>query len=58
MQIEVRESCYHSVQNFLSFNLLSKNIKIKIHRNIILPILCGCETWALSERNMAEGVGE
>ena len=40
--------CYHSVQNYLSSSLLSKNIKIKIHRNIILPvILYGCETWSL-----------
>jgi hypothetical protein len=31
-------ACYHSMQNLLSFILLSKNIKIKIYRNIILPI--------------------
>jgi len=31
--------------------LLSNNIKIKIHRNIILPfVLCGCETWSLTLR--------
>jgi hypothetical protein len=37
---------YHSVQNLLSASLLSKNIKIKIYRTIILPIvLYGCETW-------------
>jgi hypothetical protein len=34
-------ACYHSVQNILSSSLLSKNIKIKIHRTIILPVLCG-----------------
>jgi hypothetical protein len=29
--------------------LLSKNIKIEIHRTIILPVvLCGCETWSLT----------
>ena len=39
---------YHSVQNLLSSNLLSKNVKIKIHRNIILSVvLYGCETWSL-----------
>jgi len=28
--------------------LLSKNLKIKIYRTIILPVvLCGCETWSL-----------
>ena len=42
-------ACYHSVQNLLSSNLLSKNIKIKIYRTIILPvILYGCETWSLT----------
>ena len=36
-------ACYHSVQNLLSLNLLSKNIKIKIYRNMILPVgLYGC----------------
>ena len=35
----------------LSFtSLLSKTIKIKIYRNIILPVLCGCETWSLTLR--------
>jgi hypothetical protein len=30
--------------------LLSKNLKIKIYRAIILPVLlCGCETWSLRE---------
>jgi hypothetical protein len=27
--------------------LLSKNLKIKIFRTIILPVLYGCETWSL-----------
>jgi len=28
--------------------LLSKNLKLKIYRTIILPVvLCGCETWSL-----------
>jgi len=39
--------CYHSVQNLLSSRLLSKNLKIKIYRTIILPIvLYGSETWS------------
>jgi len=42
-------ACYHSVQNLLSSSLLSKNLKIKIYRNIILPlVLYGCETWKLT----------
>jgi len=41
-------ACYHSVQNLLSSRLLSKNLKIKIYRTIILPIVFyGCETWSL-----------
>ena len=42
--------CYHSVQNLLSSNLLSKNIKTKIHRTLILLVLFGCETWSLTLR--------
>ena len=39
------------MQNLLSSSLLSKNIKIKIHRTIILPVvLYGCETWSLTLR--------
>ena len=41
-------ACYHSVQNFLSSRLLSKNLKIKVHRTKILPVvLYGCEAWSL-----------
>jgi len=41
-------ACYYSVQNILSSSLLSKNVKIKKYRTIILPIiLYGCETWSL-----------
>ena len=44
-------ACYHSVQNLLSSMLLSRNLKIKIYRNIILPVvLYGCETWSLTLR--------
>jgi hypothetical protein len=39
------------VKNLLSSDLLSKNLKIKIYRNVILPlILYGCETWSLTLR--------
>jgi hypothetical protein len=35
-------ACYHSVQNLLSSRLLSKNLKIRIYKTIILPVvLCG-----------------
>ena len=32
-------ACYHSVQNLFSSSLLSKNLKIKIYRTIILPVV-------------------
>jgi len=39
------------VQNLLSSRLLSKNLKIKICRIIILAVdLYGCETWSLTLR--------
>jgi hypothetical protein len=44
-------TCYHSVQNVLSSRLLSKNLKIRIYKTIILPvILCGCKTCYLTLR--------
>jgi len=44
-------ACYHSVENLLSSRLLSKYLKIKIYRIIILPVvLHGCETWSLTLR--------
>ena len=33
-------ACYHSVQNLLSSRLLSKNLKTKVYRTIILPVVC------------------
>jgi hypothetical protein len=43
---------YHSVQNLLSSSLLSKNIKIKIYRTIIFPVvvLYGCEICSFKLR--------
>ena len=44
-----------SVQNLLPFSLLSKNLKMNIYRNIMLPVvLYGCETWSftLEERRL------
>jgi len=32
-------ACYHSVQNVLSSRLLSKNLKMKVYRTIILPVV-------------------
>jgi hypothetical protein len=39
-------ACSHSVSNLLFLTLLSKNIKIKTCRTIILSVaLYGCNTW-------------
>ena len=44
-------ACYNLVQDLLSSNLLSKNLKIKVHRTIILHVVVyGCETWLLTLR--------
>ena len=51
LRLKSRTAYYHSVQNLLSSSLLSNNLKIKIYRNIILPVvLYGCETWSLTLR--------
>ena len=40
-----------TINRLLSSSLLSKNLKIKIYRTIILPVvLYGCETWSLTKR--------
>ena len=39
------------MQKLLSSRLLSKNLKIKIYRTIILPVVFyGCKTWSLTLR--------
>jgi hypothetical protein len=44
-------ACYCSVQNLLSSRLLSKNVKVRIYKIIILPVvLYGCETSSLTLR--------
>jgi len=50
-RLKLGNVCYYSVQNLLSSRLLSKNLKTKIYRTIILPVvLHGCETWSLTMR--------
>jgi hypothetical protein len=42
-------ACYHSVQSLLSSHLLSRNLKVKIYKTIIVPVvLYRCETWSLT----------
>jgi len=55
VEIQIRlksgHACYHSVKNLLSSSSLTKNLKIKIYRTIILPIFFnGCENWSLTLR--------
>jgi len=50
-RLKLGNAFYHSVQNLLSSRLLSKNLKIKIYRTIILlVVLYGCENWSLTLR--------
>jgi hypothetical protein len=43
--------CYHSVQSLLSSCLLSRNLKIRIYKTIILfVVMYGCEIWSLTLR--------
>jgi hypothetical protein len=42
-------ACFHSVQDLTCSNLLSKNIKSKMYRTVILPVFFyGCEAWSLT----------
>jgi hypothetical protein len=44
-------ACYHSVQNFVFSSAVKKNLKIRIYKTIILPVvLYGCESWSLTLR--------
>jgi hypothetical protein len=48
-RLNSENACYYSVQNLLSSCLISKNLKIKIYKTVILLIvLYGCETWSLT----------
>ena len=50
-RLKPRNVCYHWVQNLMSSSLLSKNIKIRIYRTQILPVvLHRCETWSFTLR--------
>jgi hypothetical protein len=45
-RLNSRNACYYPVQNLLSSRLISKNLKIKIYKTVISPVvLYGCETW-------------
>jgi hypothetical protein len=47
-RLESGNACYHLVQSLLSSCLLSRNVKVKIYKTIILPaVLYGHNTWFL-----------
>jgi hypothetical protein len=43
-------ACYHLIQNLLPCRLLSKNIKVRIHKHIMLPVIV---LWV---RNFVSGI--
>ena len=53
IRLTTGNACYHLVQNLLSSSSLSKNIKIKICKTIILPVIFhGYETWCFTLRKI------
>jgi hypothetical protein len=45
------DACYHLVQSLLSSRLFSRNLKVKLYKTIISPVvLYGCETFSLTLR--------
>jgi hypothetical protein len=59
-RLHLDNACYYSIQNLLSSHLLSRKVKIKTYKTIILPAaLCGCidlsskgRTQRMSENNV------
>ncbi|KAJ4428541.1 hypothetical protein ANN_24585 [Periplaneta americana] len=50
-RINMVNACYYLVEKLLSSSLLSKNLKVRIYKTVILPVvLYGCETWTLTLR--------
>jgi hypothetical protein len=53
-RLNSENACYHSVQSLLSSRRLSRNLKVKIYKTVIITVvLLWCETWflTLSERH-------
>jgi hypothetical protein len=48
-RLNSENACCYLVQNLLSSRLISKNLKIKIYKTVLFPIvLHRCETWSLT----------
>jgi hypothetical protein len=44
-RLNLGNACYHSVQSRLSSHLLFRNVKVKVYKTIILPVVFyECET--------------
>jgi hypothetical protein len=50
-RLNLGNACYHLVQSLLCSGLLSRNIKVKIYKTIILPVVCH-----IKGRSQTEGV--
>jgi hypothetical protein len=50
-RLKLANACYYSFHNLLSSRLLSNNLKFKMYRTIIYPVVSnGCEAWSLTLR--------
>ena len=50
-RLKLGNACHYSVQNLLSYSLLSRSLNFKIYGTIILHVvLFGCEIWSLTLR--------
>jgi hypothetical protein len=45
-----RNVCWYSVQNLLSYCLLSKDLKVKVYKILILPFVCTGVELGLSHK--------
>ena len=50
-RINVGNICHYSLERILSPYLISKKLKVKTYKTIIVPVvLYGCATWSLTLR--------
>jgi hypothetical protein len=50
-RLNSENACYHSVKSFVFAPAVSRNLKVKIYKTIILPVvLYWCETWSVTFR--------
>ena len=50
-EINIGNACNYPVEKILSSRLLSKKLKVKTYKTVILPVvLYGCETWSITLR--------